>query len=477
MQNPIPLEDFFRKPDRAQLRLSPDGRFLGWLEPAKVDGKRRMNVFVTELPAPLDADSAAVAFGAARQLTAVSSRDVAGFFFADDEHVVFAQDQGGDENHHLFCVRADGSEPLGEARDLTPFDGVKCSIVDDLEDLPGQLLFQMNRDNPEVFDVYHLELSSGALRVVGQNPGNIQQWQTDHQGRLRVAVTTDGVNNSLLYRATEDDEWRCLATYDFKENAAPLGFTYDDAALWVSSNLGRDKRAIFEFDLETGRAGELIFEHPDVDVSVLLRSRRREKTVGVAYETDRVHHEFWDARRAALQDFLDAELPGRRNNLTSFDRSEQRYVVHSGSDCGPGSYHLLDAPFDPADEGSTERFALTPLFELAPWLDEGRLVPMAPVAFDARDGLHIPGYLSLPAGRSLGDGGARLPLIVNPHGGPWVRDSWGYNPEVQFLCSRGYAVLQINYRGSAGVGRRYLEARFGQWGRAMQDDITDGVAW
>jgi dipeptidyl aminopeptidase/acylaminoacyl peptidase len=300
---------------------------------------------------------------------------------------------------------------------------------------------------------------------------------TDHEGRLRIAMTTDGVNSSLLYRATEEDEWRCLATYDFKENAAPLGFTYDDAALWVSSNLGRDKRAIFEFDLAAGVAGELVYEHPDVDVSTLLRSRRREKTVGVAYETDRVHHEFWDARRAAIQDFLDEQLPGRRNNLTSFDRAEERYVVHSGSDRGPGSYHLLDAPFDPADEGSTKCFALTRLFDLAPWLDEGRLVPMTPVAYDARDGLRVPGYLSLPPGRSLGDGGEPLALVVNPHGGPWVRDSWGYNPEVQFLASRGYAVLQMNYRGSAGYGRSYLEASFGQWGLAMQDDITDGVAW
>lgn len=474
MQNPIPLEDFFRKPDRVQLRLSPDGRFLGWLEPAEVDGKRRLNVFVAELPSPSDVGDSDAIFAGARQLTAFANRDVSGFFFADDERVVFAQDQGGDENHHLFCVRADGSD---EPRDLTPFDGVKCSIVDDLEDLPGELLFQMNKSNPEVFDVYHLELATGEMRVVGQNPGNIQSWLTDHQGRLRIAMTTDGVNNSLLYRETEADEWRCLATYDFKENASPLGFTYDDKNLWVASNLGRDKQAIFEFDLEKGEVGELVFEHPDVDVSGLIRSRRRERTVGVSYVTDRTHLEFWDARRKALQDYIDAALPGRENRLTGYDQSETRYVLTSFDDRSVGSYYLLDAPYDEAAEASTEGFRMTFLLDIAPWLDRDRLVPMTAVSYQARDGLTVPAYLSLPAGRTLGDGGERLPLILNPHGGPWVRDSWCYNPEVQFLCSRGYAVLQPNYRGSAGFGRAYLEASFGQWGLAMQDDITDGVAW
>ena len=475
MQNPIPLEDFFRKPDRVQVRLSPGGRYLGWLEPVEVDGKRRLNVFVVDLPEA--GAEGELALGTPRQLTATATRDVAGFLFADEEHVVFAQDTGGDENHHLFCVRADGSDGLEGARDLTPFEDVKCSIVDDLEDRPGELLFQMNRDNKEVFDVYHLQLATGELRVVAQNPGNIQGWLTDHQGRLRVATTTDGVNTSLLYRATEEDEWRTLATYDFKENAAPLGFTYDDAALWVSSNVGRDKRAVYTFDVETGEAGELIFEHPDVDVSGLLRSRRRQMTVGVAYTTDRTHREFWDERRRALQEFVDGELAGRENNLTSFDRDEERYVVHSGGDRGPGAYWLLDAPYDEAREGATDGFCLTHLFDLAPWLDEARTVPMHHVTYDARDGLAIPAYLTLPAGRAPGDGGAPLPLVLNPHGGPWVRDGWCFNPEVQFLASRGYAVLQPNYRGSAGYGLAYWKASFGQWGLAMQDDLTDGVRW
>ena len=471
MQQPIPMEDFFRKPDRVQLRLSPNGRFLGWLEPVETDGRRRLQVFVVDLP---PAGDGPLALGAPRQLTHVSARDVAGFLFADDDHVVFAQDTGGDENHHLFAVRADGSDA---PRDLTPWDEVKCMIVDDLEDRPGELLFQMNRRDPQVFDVYHLELATGEMRVVAQNPGNVQGWVTDHQGRLRAATTTDGVNTSLLVRGSEDEDWRTLATYDFKENAAPLGFTFDDAALWVSSNVGRDTRAVYVMDLDTGAHGELLYEHADVDVSGLLRSRRRETTVGVAFETDRVHHEFWDDRRAALQAFVDGELPGRVNNLVSFDRAEERYVVHSGSDRGMGAYHLLDAPYDPADEGSAAGFRLTHLLDLAPWLDEERLVPMHHVTYEARDGLRIPAYLSLPPGRAPGDGGAPMPLVLNPHGGPWVRDSWRFNPEVQFLASRGYAVLQPNYRGSAGYGRAYLEASFGQWGLAMQDDLTDGVRW
>lgn len=478
MKSPrIPVEDFFRKPDRAGVRLSPKGDQLAWLEPVAIptaDGGsvRRMNIFVLDLPAgPLaDFDPSA-----ARQLTAIGARDVAGYFFGDDEHVVYVMDTDGDENWRLFSVRADGSDAV--PRDLTPYEGVQCQIVDDLEDRPGELLFQMNQRDEERFDVYHLDLRTGATELVAENPGNVQSWMTDHEGRLRLATTTDGVNSSVLYRATEADDWKTIATYDFKESAMPIGFTYDNQRAWVSSNLGRDKSAIFEFDLETGQLGELVFEHAEVDVSHLLRSRLRKKSVGVAFEIDKLHFEFWDDRRAALQDFVDAALPGRRNSLMSFARDETRYVVHSGGDRTLGSYHLLDAPFHASVEGSHDGFALSFLFDLAPWLDEEALAPMQPIQYTSRDGLTVPGYLTLPHGRGLDDGGAALPLVVHPHGGPWVRDSWGFNPEVQFLANRGYAVLQMNYRGSTGYGRAFWQASFGQWGLAMQDDITDGVAW
>jgi len=440
----IPLEDFFRKPERAMLRLSPDGTFLAWLAPFE----RRLNVFVQDL-----------ADGRVTRVTSHAERDVGGFLWASNERLIYVRDTGGDENFRLYAVGRDGSKPL----DLTPFEGVKCGIVDELEDNDDEILFQMNRRNPEVFDVYRLDVNTGEMQRIAENAGNVQSWHTDHAGRLRAAVTTDGVNTSLLFRDDEADPWRSVATYDFKEYASPRLFTFDNRRLVVSSNVGRDKLAVFEYDPAVGREQGLIFEHPEVDVSHVLYSRHRSRLTGVAFEVDRLDYHFLDPERERIQSFLDRELPGHDNQVVSHSRDESRYVVHSGSERDRGSYHLLD----------TREMRLTHLFDMSPWLDPRLMAPVRPIEFRSRDGLKIRGYLTLPPGAAERD----LPLLVHPHGGPWARDSWGFDPEVQFLASRGMAVLQINFRGSAGFGRRFLEAGFGQWGMAMQDDITDGVRW
>jgi dipeptidyl aminopeptidase/acylaminoacyl peptidase len=438
----IPLEDFFRKPQRAQLRLSPSGRFLAYLAP----WERRMNVHVRDLET-----------GVETRVTAATARDVLGFCFVSDRRLLYVQDTAGDENTRLYAVDVDGANQ----RDLTPYENVKASLVDDLEDLDDIVLFQMNRRDPEVFDVFRLDTRTGAMESIAENPGNVQAWLTDHDGKLRVATTTDGVNTSILYRATEADEWGVVATYDFKESATPLSFTFDGKRLHVSSNVGRDKAAIFEYDPATGVHGKLIFEHPEVDVADLLYSRRRRIVTGVAFETARLGYQFFDSRRAEIQRFLDERLQGRDNRLSSHSRDENHYVVYSGSERDLGSYWLLDV----------EQRELSHLFDLAPWLVAAELAPLHPIEYRARDGLRIPAYLTLP----LGVEPKNLPVVVNPHGGPWVRDSFGFHPEVQFLANRGFAVLQMNYRSSAGYGREFLEAGFRQWGRAMQDDISDGV--
>lgn len=440
----IPLEDFFRKPDKIMLRLSPGGNYLAWLEPYQ----RRLNVVVRNL-----------ASGSVTRVTEATERDIGGYIWVSDERLVYVRDTGGDENYRLFAVGCDGSNPL----DLTPYDGVKCDIVDELEDNDDEILFQMNRRNPEVFDVYRLDVHSGEMQLVAENPGNIQTWQTDHEGRLRLAVTTDGVNTSVLFRDQESDPWRTVATYNFKEYASPRIFTFDNRAVYASSNVGRDKSAIVEYDLETGQERRLVYEHPEVDVSQVLYSRHRKKLTGVVFTTDRLGYEFMDEQRERLQSFIDERLPGKDNLLASHSKDETRFVVHSGSDRTLGGYYLLDA----------EAMELTHLFDVSPWLEEQRMAAMQSIRYESRDGLTVSGYLTVPADQQP----KRLPLVVNPHGGPWARDTWGFNPEVQFLANRGYAVLQINFRGSAGFGRSFLEAGFGQWGLTMQDDITDAVRW
>jgi len=283
----IPLEDFFRKPDKTSLRLSPGGRYLAYMEPHE----RRLNVVVKDLET-----------GESRRVTDSTERDIGGFIWVNDDRLVYVQDRGGDENYRLYAVGHDGSNPL----DLTPFDKVKCDLIDELEDNDDEILFQMNRRREDVFDVYRLDVHTGQMRVIAENPGNIQQWQTDHEGRLRLAVTTDGVNSSILYRERETDEFTSVATYDFKEGARPLLFTFDNESAYVSSNLGRDRAAIYTYDLVKGEEGRLIFEHPEVDVGQLLYSRLRKVVTGIAFETDRVGYRFFDDRRAGIQSFLEA---------------------------------------------------------------------------------------------------------------------------------------------------------------------------
>ncbi len=400
-----------------------------------------------------------LASGETRRVTSARERDLGGYAWVSNERLVYVQDSGGDENYRLYGVGKDGANPI----DLTPFDGVKCDIVDDLEQDDDHVLFQMNRRDPQLFDVYRLNVHDGSMSLVGENPGNIQSWFTDHDGKLRLAMTTDGVNTSLLARRTEADEWRTVATYDFKEYARPQLFTFDNQAIYVVSNLGRDTLAVAEYDLQSGRETEVLFEHAEVDVDNVLFSRARKRLTGVTFEVDRLAYHFFDDERASLQAFVDERLPGRENTVVSHSRDEKQYVVHSGSDRTLGEYYLLDA----------QARALSRLFEISPWLDEASMAETRPIRYVARDGLAIRGYLTLPPGRKP----ERLPLVVHPHGGPWARDRWGFDPELQFLASRGYAVLQMNFRSSAGFGREFLEAGFGQWGLSMQDDVTDGVSW
>jgi dipeptidyl aminopeptidase/acylaminoacyl peptidase len=440
----IPLEDFFRKPDTVYVRLSPDGSHLAYMAPHE----RRLNVFVRNLET-----------GETTRVTDSTERDIGGYLWANDERLIYVQDKGGDENYRLYGIGRDGSNPL----EITPFENVKCDIVDDLEDVEDEILFQMNRRDPHVFDVFRLDVNTGEMELAAENPGNVQSWITDHDGKLRLATTTDGVSTSILHRGNEGDEWQVVATYNFKESATPLFFTFDNRRVYVSSNVGRDKSAIYEYDLESGETTDLIYEHPEVDVYNLLQSRKRKKIVGVSFETDKPDYEFFDDARAETQRFLDEKLPGMVNTVVSYSRDETRYVVHSGSDRTMGGYYLLDL----------KTMELTHLFDLSPWLDADQMAEMRPVSYRARDGLLIHGYLTVPRGADA----KSLPLIVHPHGGPWVRDSWGFNPEVQFLANRGYAVLQMNYRGSTGYGREFWETSFGKWGLEMQDDVTDAVRW
>ncbi len=439
----IPLRDFFRNPSETAFQVSPDGRYLAWLAPYE----RRLNVFVR----PLEG-------GEPVRVTSETARDIGGYFWKG-ERIVYVKDAGGDENFHVVTVDRTG----GDARDLTPGEHVKADVVDILEDDDAHLILSHNRRDASVFDVFRVDLATGKETLIAENPGNIVSWGTDHEGRLRVATTTDGVETSLLYRDTEDEPFRTIVTTSFKESVSPLFFTFDNRRIFVASNRGRDKSAIFEFDPVTAKEGALLAESPAADVDGLTYSHKRRVLTTARWTTWKTQRKFFDAQTEDMFADVAGKLPGYEITFTSHDRDENKFVVAATSDRTPGKRYLYDR---------TTR-SLTLLADVAPWLPEAELAPMKPIEYASRDGLTIHGYLTLPK-----DAAPRnLPVVVNVHGGPWHRDVWGYNPEVQFLANRGYAVLQVNFRGSTGYGRAFWEASFREWGRKMQDDVSDGVNW
>ena len=440
----IPMKDFFRNVERRGYQISPDGDYLSFMQPVNA----RMNVFVQK-----------IGEDKTTQVTFATERDIAGYFWKGNNRIIYVQDSKGDENFRLFGVDKDGSNQ----KDLTPFDKVRAGIVDDLVDNSNEMLIQMNKENPQVFDVYRIDVNTGKMIVVGQNPGNITGWQTDHNGKLRVAITTDGVNSSVLYRESEDQEFKTLLTTTFKESFSPLFFTFDNKNLYVSSNIGRDKSAIVEYDITNNKEVKVLYENPDYDVNGLSYSRKRKVIEFANYTGWKQEYHFFDKETKDIYNDLTSKLPGKELFVTGINKNEDKLLVRTYSDKSLGSFYFYNV--------KTKELSM--LTEVSPWLNEEHLADQKPITYKTRDGLTIHGYLTLPKGVDP----KNLPVVVNPHGGPWARDAWGFNPEVQFLANRGYAVLQMNFRGSTGYGREFWEISFKQWGKTMQDDISDGVKW
>ena len=440
----IPMEDFFKNPESTGYDLSPDGEHLAFLKP----WQNRLNVHVQKIGEE-----------EVTRITSATERDIAGYIWANNERIAYVQDTAGDENFRVYAVDIDGSD----SKELTPFEKVRASIIDELENDSEHMLIDMNKRDARVFDIYRININSGKMEMIAQNPGNITGWMTDHDGNLRIALTTDGVNTSVLYRDAEKDDFQALITTSFKETLTPLFFTFDNKNLYVASNIGRDKEAIYEYDVKNRKTIKLLYEHSDVDVNSLMKSDKRKKITGTYYYTEKLHYNFFDEEREQLQAELEKRLPGYEVRVYSMSKDETKVLVRTYSDRSLGAYYYLNR--------DTNDFKK--LVDVSSWLNEDELSEMKPVSYTSRDGLTIHGYLTLPKGVKA----KNLPVIINPHGGPWARDTWGFIPEVQFLANRGYAVLQMNFRTSTGYGRKFWEAGFKQNGLAIQDDITDGVNW
>jgi dipeptidyl aminopeptidase/acylaminoacyl peptidase len=444
----IPREVLFGNPERIGPRLSPDGERLAFLAPK--DGV--LNVWVGPVGAPLED------FG---PVTDDRKRGIRVCFWAEDnQHIVYLQDEGGDENWRVHAVDASTKED----RDLTPFDDVRAQIVDKSRHFPDTLLVALNRDNPELHDVYRLTLSTGGLQLAAKNPGNVVGWVADAEFEVRAAMaaTPDG-GFDLLLRDTEDADWRKLFGWD-KEDAlssAPVGFTQDGTKLYLLDSREANAARLVLLDLASGDV-ETLIEDPRYDVGQVLTNPETHEVQAAAVERARTD---WVVLDDDVKEDFEVIADLRRGDfaVASRDRADENWLVSFTADDGGASYYSYDR----------ETRSGGHLFDARPDLAEYDLARMEPVSFTSRDGLTIEGYLTLPPGSSE----RPVPMVLDVHGGPWARDGWGYNPEAQWFANRGYACLQVNYRGSTGYGKKFLNAGNKEWGGRMHDDLGDAVGW
>lgn len=441
----IPRDVLFGNPERIAPRISPDGARLAWVAPD--DGV--LNVWVST-----------VGGDDARPVTDDRDRGIREHFWAhDDRHLLYLKDKGGDEDWHLYAVDL----VTGENRELTPFEGVQAQVIDVSKDHPGTVLVGLNKDNPQLHDVYRLDLATGGLDKVADNPGFVG-WVADRDLRVRAAIapTPDG-GLVVMVRDTEDDDWRPFHQVGQEDSLStgPVSFTADGTALLMISSSGANAGRLVRMPL-SGSEPEVLAEDPRFDVTdVVVDADTREAEL-VGFLRERLEWEVLDESLVADVAAMRALHPGDMR-VANRDDANQVWLLGFTADDGPMSYFSFDRRTGES----------TFLFHHQPSLAEYTLAPMEPFSYKARDGLEVSGYATFPPGADR----RSLPTVLNVHGGPWARDQWGFNSEVQWLANRGYLCLQVNYRGSVGYGKDFVSAGNREWGGRMHDDLVDAVEW
>ncbi len=451
----ISVEQFFNPPERAGATISPDGTRIAYLAP----WRNRLNIWVRDVEGALEP----------RCVTADEVRSVYLYSWThDSRHLLYMQDGGGDENWHLH--RVDLDDPGSAAVDLTPFPNTRVSY-ELLKTRPGKAVVQHNARNPELVDAYELDIATGELTMLAENPGNAIGWVSGPNGDLFTnTLTADGdVEISRWDPATHT--LRPIKLYDGRDyplGIHPIAPTPDGTGIWLGSFAGGDRMRLVRLDVATGTETE-VDSHPRFDLgaqimlpSPFILSEQTGELIGARYYGERQVIHALDPDFAEVLDRLDGLSDGDLSTI-SCDHSGRRWVVSFQHDREPGVTYFYDR--------STDESRL--LFRPYPNLDPATLAPMQPVHLQSRDGLPLHGYLTLPVGVEPRD----LPMVLLVHGGPWARDVWSYQPDVQLLANRGYAVLQVNFRGSTGYGRSFTQAAIGEFAGRMHDDLIDAVDW
>ncbi len=445
----IPREIIFGNPDKTLARMSPDGAHVSWLAPK--DGV--LNVWV----APSDDPASA------KTITSDTYRGIQQYFWAPNSaFVYYIQDQGGDENFHVYSANVE----TGEVVDLTPVkEGARATIQAVSSERPDNLVVGLNERNPQIFDLYMVDVTTGEMELLKENPG-YAGWLIDNnlEPRYGVQPTPAGGGNVVDF---EGNVFAEIPPEDFLTTNA-IGFNKANDAIYMIDSRGRDKAAFTKVSIETGEM-ELLAENASADINnVLIDNRTYEP---LAYGADYLKAEWhaMDEETAADLEALTSSLGGSLSIVSTTD-DMSKWVVHDDATDRSGAYYIYDR----------ESRSVTKMMDQRPGLADYTLAPMQAVEIPSRDGLTLVSYLTLPVGSDANDDGRPdepLPMMLWVHGGPWARDTYGYNTVHQWLANRGYAVLSVNYRGSTGFGKEFTRAAIREFAGKMHDDLIDGVQW
>jgi dipeptidyl aminopeptidase/acylaminoacyl peptidase len=442
----IPRDKLFGNPVKAGPSISPDGKRLAYVAPQ--DGV--LNVWVKTIGKEDD-----------KVLTADKVRGIRQYFWAENgTHIIYLQDAGGDENWHAYSIPAAG----GTAVDLTPVKGAQAQILGVEKSDPNHILVGLNDRDPQYHDVYKVDIRSAKRTLVLKNDVKAVGFAVDHKLRVRVAqVFTPAGTFEIMHREGDKGAWKKIATWGPEDSftSGLSGFAGDNRTLYVISTVGSNAGELRGVDTRTGKE-KTVAGDPEADVSQIMVSPVDHKVQAVGFGRARLEWKALDAKvekdLAVLKQVADADI-----NVVSADRADKTWIVRFDDDNKPPRYYTYDRKSQKASF----------LFSVQPELEDAPLAEMQAVSYKARDGLVIQAYLTLPQGVPA----RKLPVVIHPHGGPWARDTWGFDPTVQWLANRGYAVLQPNFRGSTGYGKKFLNAADREWGNKMQHDLTDGTKW
>jgi len=442
----IPVNDFFKTQDRALYRLSPNGKYLSYLTLKD----KKQHLVVEDLEE-----------GKTTEVSKLEERNINFYcWVSNDELIYYKEKEGSRFQTDLYIVNKNGTEE----RLLNADEKSKVRLLDDQLIEDKFLLVTSNKRDSTVFDVYRLNVRNGQMAIAVKNPGNFTNWLTDSKGKLRMAISSDGVNESFWYRENETRPFKKIITNNFKTTLWPVAFSESKPnTVYAISNVNRNKNALIEIDCINGKEKNVLFANDTLNVVEAQYSKRRGKMDIVVYETWKKEKHYLNKEAEQLFGNLEKLIPDAESRIIHNDKKEQHFIVRTFTDRSPGAYYLYYA----------ENNSLKKLSDINTSIKEDEMCEMKPISYTTTDGFKINGYLTLPLGLEP----ENLPVVVMPHNGPGQRNSWGFNSDVQFLANRGYAVLQVNYRGSTGYGKDFYAAGFKEWGLKIQQDVDAGVQW